>query len=487
MNWRNSLLVAAAEMLIVGGLAAEARAQAAAGPNQFRGTIDCERCHTKLTDQDRDTGVLDRVQLDEAATWRNKDRHSKAYANLRSPLGQNIGKLLNADVLDAATGCIQCHATSVDHSRWERANVNFSDEGVGCEACHGPSSNWEELHRQFPDWSKTPAAEKSALGWIDVRSPTVRAELCVSCHIGSDDYHREITHAMFAAGHPPLAGFEIESFANKMPRHWRYPYEKTSKPSFDRTRDLLVASVVALRMSAELAIADVREQRWPELARFDCFACHHELAEPQWPLVRDATGTPGRPELIVGCLPLVRVAAQVVAGPSADKKLDVLIEKLQAPFQSATFGDPQVLANDGPTIIRGCNSLEGSLDATRFTPQLAMAVLHDVAREATSEARDFDTARQLFGAWCVVYEELVANKSLRLSPQNQQQLSRLLAGAEAHDRFVLERGRPGKSGTKEPEDQSVTGRLQELFDNRADFDPIKFANGMSKLDDLIRQ
>ena len=365
MIWRSCLLLAAAGMIVVGGFAAEARAQAAFGPNKFRGTIDCERCHTKPTDQDRNTGVLARVQLDEATTWRNEDRHSKAYANLQSPLGQKIGKLLNADVLDAATGCVQCHATSVDDSQWERANVNFSNEGVGCEACHGPSSNWEALHRQFPAWSNTPAAEKSALGWIDVRSPTVRAELCISCHLGSDKYQRLITHAMFAAGHPPLAGFEIESFANKMPKHWRYPAATTGKPSFDRTRNLLVASVVALRMSAELAMSDVTKNRWPELARFDCFACHHELAESPWRQERDATGIPGRPELIVGCLPLVRVAAQVVAGPSADRQLDALIERLQAPFQSAAFGDPQLLAKDGPVIVRGCDTIERNLDASR--------------------------------------------------------------------------------------------------------------------------
>ena len=63
---------------------------------------------------------------------------------------------------------------------------------------------------------------------IDVRNPVRRAEQCFSCHIGNVEEGKLVTHAMYAAGHPPLPSIEIESFAKQMPRHWRYLDEKVA-------------------------------------------------------------------------------------------------------------------------------------------------------------------------------------------------------------------------------------------------------------------
>ena len=44
-----------------------------------------------------------------------------------------------------------------------------------------------------------------------VRDPVRRTELCLSCHLGSTSENKMVTHAMYAAGHPPLPGFEMET------------------------------------------------------------------------------------------------------------------------------------------------------------------------------------------------------------------------------------------------------------------------------------
>src|SRR5262249_42928535 len=152
---------------------------------------------------------------------------------------------------------------------------------------------------------------------------------CTSCHVGSPSEGKVVTHAMFAAGHPPLPSFEVATFSRNQPPHWReardVPYfQKHSEEDvknfhledmdFQRTKLALVGSVVALRQTmnlvrerADFEAPNPREvwpellfgpeaakvpddallrkeapSRWPELAmaHSDCFACHHDLKYP---------------------------------------------------------------------------------------------------------------------------------------------------------------------------------------------------------------
>jgi hypothetical protein len=182
---------------------------------------------------------------------------------------------------------------------------------------------------------------------------------------------------------------------------------------------------------------------------------------------------------------LVEIAARVVAGQSAAKQFDGLIARLQSPFQKAAFGNREEIAKSGPEIIRWCTYLEENLEANRFDSQQAMAVLHDLSQTGSQQQVDFDTARQLLGAWCVVYEELVANRSLKLPAASQQQIDALLKQIRAGDFFVLERLR-SDSAQRKAEDQSVAVRLPALFADRLQYKPDKFAQVMSRLDQLTR-
>jgi hypothetical protein len=299
---------------------------------------------------------------------------------------------------------------------------------------------------------------------------------------------------MYAAGHPPLSGFELESFADKMPRHWKYPSETPgdSSQAFVRTRNLLAASVVALRTSVELAVTDATapkdENRWPELARFECFACHHDLDDATGRgEFRPGVGVPGRPQLMVGCMPLVAVAAHVAKGSTADKDLAELAMQLQAPFERDAFGDPADLQARAPAIVGWCRSVEETLDARPLTAAQATAVLHAIANEATSVERDFDTARQLFGAWKVVYRELAANHATGFSPDAQRQVEARLERIEARDPFFLNWHGPPASAAAGAERDWVYPLLMQVYQDRVRYDPAEFARFMRALDELTRQ
>ena len=72
----------------------------------------------------------------------------------------------------------------------------------------------------------------------DLWDPVTRGKKCVSCHIGNPDPEEEkvVTHAMYAAGHPPLPGIEVATFSDAQPRHWQYLREK--KAEVQRTLDV---------------------------------------------------------------------------------------------------------------------------------------------------------------------------------------------------------------------------------------------------------
>jgi hypothetical protein len=101
----------------------------------------------------------------------------------------------------------------------------------------------------------------------------------VTCHVGDSD--REVNHDLIAAGHPRL-NFEFGAFQAIMPKHWREEGEE-ARPDFE-ARAWAVGQVVSAQAALALLAHRARpgSQPWPEFAEYDCFACHHDLAEPSW-------------------------------------------------------------------------------------------------------------------------------------------------------------------------------------------------------------
>ncbi len=249
--------------------------------------------------------------------------------------------------IKAEYGCVNCHATnlrSVASDPSLAANeVRLAKEltlGVGCEACHGPSSLWIDKHWKRAAWRDdrelTPQLKQQKYGIIDVRNPVERTKLCVSCHIGNVAEGKFVTHEMFAAGHPPVGMFEVETALNKMPPHWRSVTNQTPDEvrkfvhyqPLNRTRSVALEGLVELRSSianfadaaaqlrkpgAQARDADgtaslARPASVADFALYDCSACHHELVVPSR---RQEQGygalTPGRPTPQYWSTPLAEV------------------------------------------------------------------------------------------------------------------------------------------------------------------------------------
>jgi len=237
--------------------------------------------------------------------WVQRDRHAKAFAVLYSAESKKI--LRNLDHLELGADpaphrderCLACHSASVPNQSAVHGNASlegraFAADGVGCEACHGAARGWLAEHTART-WSKTDAAthrdthgsSADADGrMVNTRDMTVRAGVCVDCHVGSPRADglpgRNMDHDMIAAGHPRLT-FEMSAFLANMPRHWDDRGEKSREDyaahvwavgQFATTQAalrLLAARAKAAEMSPETA-------RWPELSEYDCYTCHHRLS-----------------------------------------------------------------------------------------------------------------------------------------------------------------------------------------------------------------
>ncbi len=451
-------------------------AQTSAPTFQFIPTNACQRCHEEAATRDAEIGITDRVRLREWQIWKEHDKHASAYQVLTEPRSKRIGELLGKNVLAKETGCIPCHVSNAIDERWSpdcfRNGENlFDEEGVSCQACHGPASRWEDEHDKTA-WQALKPDEKAKYGFNALEDPVRRASMCTSCHIGNAELGRVITHEMYAAGHPLLSGFDMEAFADKMPRHWEYKNEK--KPDqpfqFERTRGVLVGSVVALRTAVDLA--NDSRTNWPELARLECYSCHHELQTPSWRQENHAERFPGRPRMELGCLPLTRVATELGTGNAA--AFDALVERSREPFANNLFGDPVKIAElrsavDAWSTEVSQNLATMPLDQTKVREILAL--LLDASAEGT---RDFDTARQLTGAIYVVGEELKRSGAQVQGLDNL--LTRLKTLQDDERGFAL----------VATDDKRVEDKFHLQLANRARFKPTVYSQLLKSLRDGMK-
>lgn len=363
----------------------------------------------------------------------------------------------------AVKSCLRCHAT------WPKeADPNYAhtppvplDLGISCQACHGPGQLWETSHR-LPAWRLVTPAAKTALGCTDVRTTAGKAKLCASCHVGDIAQEKFVKHEWYAAGHPPLPSFELASFEAQMPVHWQSLREKgpfalrDSRPADDagqlagqiaaiqrvgvpaeaikasyreanfpaavdagldpcsdlpRTKDAIVAGVVTLESHVRLLdkyAADAVENKatWPELALYDCTACHHELRSglglKQRPLRRHS---PGRPPLATWPLVLAQLGTAQVAGyePTATAaRWSVIRAQLSELEQAATtrpFGDPAAMRSAAQPLAVSLAQLAAEAAASRFDSAATTKALQFLSEPANYETRDYGTARQ--AAWAI--------------------------------------------------------------------------------------
>jgi hypothetical protein len=129
-------------------------------------------------------------------------------------------------------------------------------------------------------------------GMYPTESPLERAQLCLSCHLGTRD--RLATHAIMGAGHPRLS-FELEAFTANQPAHYTVDadYEKR-KGKIEGVNLWLTGQFESARRLVELLQTDMAHPQgmYPELAFYDCHSCHHPMDKKRWTQQRVGTGVP---------------------------------------------------------------------------------------------------------------------------------------------------------------------------------------------------
>ncbi len=391
----------------------------------YFGVSVCRDCHGKADPVPEKDAFLYRGT--EMHTWENLDKHKHATRVLQGERSKLIAVNLGwKHDLTNEPRCLSCHGVVISDEK-EVHEDSFKppqriESGVGCVVCHGAYKDWVRDHIDpFGNWKKLTRADKAKLGLRDMWDPEVRAALCCSCHIGNIKEGKLVTHEMYAAGHPPLPGIEVATFCEAMPRHWETLKEKVTKRpehkdfhrrihGFDAdgeelaaARLLSVSSVVAFRTSTQLvhelaggaAKREGKEASWPELAAFDCYACHHDLKSESWRQLR-GPGRPGRPQLRAWPTALAETVTRALRhdGPAEFRSL---AKEMEAVFSKTPFGHASLVADRADALVKWSGKSLALLKKFPCDRPAARDMLLSLLDLPENEPLDFDSARQV--AW----------------------------------------------------------------------------------------
>jgi hypothetical protein len=519
-----------------------------AEPARFVGVVQCIGCHS-FDNAEKNVGAklyvaagsTRFVRLNENITWSSHDLHSRAFQNIDPSLNatakrmeQTLGKLRGASykVTTDAT-CLACHATIKDAAEplVKRSKDSFDTiQGVSCEMCHGHASNWLKPHADIKPgadgklanaWRQWPAATKKDFGLVDLRDPAIRAEKCVSCHVGRAAEGRFVTHEMFAAGHPPLPPFDSTAYVRDQPRHWGIPREMPYLESLAKTRpdDAWksfhyrdekgeMGEVYAARHLAESTVATFRasvmhigqlanEGRGLDFAAFDCYACHHDLKYPSPRQKRGFPGIPGRPTFRPALTAMVRIVVRNAAGEAATesfKELDSIEREMAMAFEVQTYGDPVKVRAAADKFEAWAGAALKLVQDVRYTRAKTLGLMKDIVaagRDDAERVADPETAQLIAWALLTLREEF--------KETGTKEPSGMAAAITDLDSIVVLRLRAEPTAMKKarvpdpliPEvmlDETpvpVEDRLKERMLLFNSFDPPKFRAAFKKLAPLV--
>lgn len=371
------------------------------------------------------------VEQNEFALWQQFDPHAtKAYQALSSAAGQAIAKKLGLGDASGARICLDCHMDNVPEAqRGERFQVS---DGVGCEACHGGAEQWINSHAD----RSVAHADNLAKGLYPTEDPVKRAELCLSCHMGTPD--RMITHRIMGAGHPRLA-FELDTFT------WLNPHYKIDADYLERKGDWngLRDWGVGQGVAAANLLDTLLDERagwqgiFPELVLFDCHACHKPMSGKSWG-PRQGTGLgPGQVRLNDANLVMFRHVLAAVDQGAAQRVREQTRALHQATTRdrNATFGAARGLRD----TIRAELPQVGAHPFGADT--LGVILQSMVADGDRGEFRDFSAAEQAAMAAqsvVVAFQNAGAVDEAR-SKQLQTALDQLYTTVDNDERYAMGR------------------------------------------------
>jgi hypothetical protein len=375
----------------------------------------------------------------EAIDWDKKDKHADAYNVLTGARGKQMAKILGYDVTKA-DACLACHGVVIKDEKVlaasKDAGFNIA-EGVNCVVCHGAHQEWVSRHGLLVTagkWRPLSRDEKEIQGGMrNLWDPVKRAELCASCHVGNTKEGKFVTHEMYAAGHPPLPGFEAAAFSEQMPRHWQYLREKPAEArkelgyksgEQEQTQLVLIGAAVALRETMALLEAQAKkcltardaDGKVLDLSNFDCYACHHDLKAPSWRQKRGYPGKPGRLPMRPWSTELIKLGIAAVAknpdlAKSALAEFNAGMRKVNDAFSARPYGDPAQIQSAAAAMRKWADGFAKKVNATTIDAKTAQALLGRfnalyVGTQKTPRTLDYDSARQVGWAFETIYNEL---------------------------------------------------------------------------------
>lgn len=339
------------------------------------------------------------VRQDEYLIWWQEsnparvDKHHRAYTVLLGKRARRIAR--NLGLADAATAplCLNCHADNVPPDR--RGPLFRLADGVGCEACHGgagpsgPSrAGWLGVHLSGAGHQANLDA-----GLRRTEDPAERAKLCLRCHFGDPaDDQRFVTHRIMGAGHPRMP-FELDTFTLAEPAHFvvtkRYLARK-GPLSDARVWAVGQAASLVARMDALMSPKRAPKGVIPELALFDCEACHHDVTVLRWRNRASNVLGPGRPRLYDANAVMLEVIAARLA-PDLARQLRAHVLALHR----ATTENWDAVVREA-AILRGlAQSLETTLARADFSRADLSALAHGLlAAGRDGEANAYSGAEQ---------------------------------------------------------------------------------------------
>jgi hypothetical protein len=445
---------------------------------RYFGISACTQCHTQPQDKDI---VLCRCT--EVTIWNEKDKHKDAYKALLGDRARVMGQLLGyKGEVTKESACLTCHAVDVKDEKLKHSSFRVED-GVTCAVCHGSYVDWVDLHgglrrEEWRTYSRKTKQEQ--YGMADLWDPAKRARLCMSCHLGSHEEGKVVTHAMYAAGHPPLPSVEIATFSDAMPRHWQYIREKKEEvrkllkfapdaARWEQTQLVLASAVIAFRQQMELLAAETRsaDESWPEFAQFDCSACHHELKTPSWRQKRGYAGRPGRPQMLQWPTVLVNLSLHFL--DESEKEFNDNLLAISRAFDSQPFGDVKAITPAAARAVQWSDSTIAKVANKPIDKAASLRLLRRLCSLAQEGIPDYDSVRQIAWAFRIIFDEL--NTGGHATPDVAKETQLLLVRLNEAVQLEL------PSGSK----RSIEDQLGKDLKKKSDYDPERFRQIFSEL------
>lgn len=339
-------------------------------------------CHGKVTPDETSN-----VWLNEYRIWSRDDYHSGAYNVLRSDESRAMAEKLGLSNATTARVCLDCHADNIPaEKRGEKFQIS---DGVGCEACHGGAERWIESHAE----PEATHEDNLARGMYPTEKPEARARLCLSCHVGTEEKFAD--HDIMAAGHPRMS-FELETFTVNQPAHYHVDDDYLERKGNIRSVNMWATGMV---MKARRQLDLLRSDRFsghglfPELAFFDCHACHHPMDDNRMQATSLTGGLPpGVVRLDDSSFQMLLAITSVIDPDAAGE----LRERVRDLHESTTRGAEQLRgsADRLSGLLEGMTALVRSYDYGEQDMRSIRRVL--LERSGEGEYHDFTNAEQAF-------------------------------------------------------------------------------------------